>query len=119
MTALHHLALAEAWARAQASGEYDRSTIDRSLAEEGFIHCSFAEQVQGTADRYYRGRDDVVLLTVDPSRLRAEVRVEASPSTGEGYPHVYGPIPVAAVTSVQPVPLGPDGRLDLSGLAGA
>jgi len=115
VTPLHHLALAEAWDRARASGSYDRSTIDRSLAEEGFIHASFAEQVQGTADRYYRGRADVVLLTIDPARLDAEVRVEAA-SSGEAYPHVYGPIPVEAVTAVQPVPLGADGRLDLAGL---
>jgi len=116
---LHHLALAEAWAHAQASGAYERSTIDRSLAEEGFVHCSFPEQVQGTADRYYRGRDDVVLLTIDPERLTSEVRVEPSPSTGEGYPHVYGPIDLRAVVSVVPVPLGDDGRLDVgAALAG-
>ena len=118
MTPLHHLALADAWRAAGEAGTYERSTIDRSLAEEGFIHCSFAEQVQGTADRYYRDRGDVVLLTIDPDRLDAEVRVEPSASTGEGYPHVYGPIPVAAVVDVQPVPLGDDGRLDLRGLLG-
>ncbi|MFP5320434.1 MAG: DUF952 domain-containing protein [Acidimicrobiia bacterium] len=113
MRPLHHLALAEAWAAARASGAYERSTIDRSLAEEGFVHCSFAEQVQGTADRYYRGRDDVVLLTIDPDRLGVDVRVEPSPRTGEGFPHVYGPIPVDAVVDVRPVPLLDDGRLDV------
>lgn len=112
---LLHLAVRREWERAQASGAYDRSTIDTSLAEEGFIHCSFPEQVQATADRYYRGRDDIVLLVVDPDRL--DVRVERA-SSGEGFPHVYGPIPVEAVTSVQPVPLGPDGRLALDDLSG-
>lgn len=113
---LYHLALAGAWDDAQAPGVYERSTIERSLAEEGFIHCSFADQVQRTADRYYRGRDDVVLLRIDPELLGAEVRVEAAASTGEGFPHVYGPVPVAAVVSAVPVPLGADGRLALSGL---
>ncbi len=114
---LLHLAVAAEWERARARGSYERSTIDTSLADEGFVHCSFAHQVQATADRYYRGRDDIVLLVVDPDRLDAEVRVEEA-SNGEGFPHVYGPIPVDAVTSARPVPMGPDGRLDVSGLSG-
>ena len=113
MTPLFHLALAEEWERARVSGRYDRSTIDRSLAEEGFIHCSFAEQVQTTADRYYRGRDDVVLLTIDPERLDAEVRVEEAPGTGQSFPHVYGPVPVEAVVEARPLRPGDDGRLDV------
>jgi uncharacterized protein (DUF952 family) len=116
---LYHLALAGAWEAAQAPGVYERSTIERSLAEAGFIHCSFAAQVQATADRYYRGRDDVVLLRIDPELLDAEVRVEVGVSTGEGFPHVYGPVPVAAVASAVPVPLGADGRLVLSGMLSA
>ena len=69
-----HLAVAGEWERARSAGTYDRSTIDTSLAEEGFIHCSFPDQVQATADRYYRGRDDIVLLRIDPARLGVEVR---------------------------------------------
>ena len=114
---LLHLAVAAEWERARGRGTYERSTIDTSLAEEGFVHCSFAHQVQATADRYYRGRDDIVLLVVDPGRVGADVRVEEA-SNGEGFPHVYGPIPVDAVTSAEPVPMGPDGRLDLSSLSG-
>lgn len=113
MTPLYHLALAPEWAAALVTGTYERSTIDRSLAEEGFIHCSFAEQVQATADRYYRGRDDVVLLTIDAARLDAEVRVEEAPGTGRSFPHVYGPVPVEAVVDARPVRPGVDGRLDV------
>ena len=113
---LYHLALAPEWERARHAGSYDRSTIDRSLAEEGFIHCSFAEQVQATADRFYRGRDDVVLLRIDPHRLDAPVREEVAPGTGQAFPHVYGPIDVVAVVAADPVPVGADGRLDVGGL---
>ena len=113
---LYHLALAPEWERARHAGSYHRSTIDRSLAEEGFIHCSFAEQVQATADRFYRGRDDVVLLRIDPHRLDAPVRVEVAPGTGQAFPHVYGPIDVVAVEAADPVPVGAGGRLDVSGL---
>ncbi len=114
---LFHLAVAAEWERARARGTYERSTIDTSLEEEGFIHCSFPEQVQATADRYYRGRDDIVLLRIDPDRLGVEVVVEEARS-GERFPHVYGPIPVEAVTSVERVPMGPDGRLALNWFSG-
>ena len=100
---LFHLALAGDWDPEAA--DYRGSTIGRTLAEEGFIHCSAAEQVQATADRYYRHRSDVVLLRIDPSRVGAEMRVEG------GFPHLYGPLPTAAVVSATPVEVGPDGRL--------
>ena len=51
------------------------------------MRCSATWQVQGIADAVYRGRDDVVLLTIDPARSGAEARIEG------GYPHIYGPVP--------------------------
>lgn len=72
---IYHLALAREWREATEAGRsYQRSTLGRSLDEEGFIHCSFEGQVQAIADRIYRGREDVVLLTIDPARLEADVR---------------------------------------------
>ena len=74
-----------------------------SLAEQGFIHCSFAEQVQATADAFFAGRTDVVLLEIDPARLGAvEVRVEPAGDPA-GFPHLYGPLPVTAVVRVLPL----------------
>jgi uncharacterized protein (DUF952 family) len=96
MTTIYHLALRDEWDAAVSAGQpYRRSTVGRSLDEEGFIHCSFADQVEDTASRYYAGRDDVVLLTIDPDQLEAEVVVEG------GFPHIYGPLPHHAVISVE------------------
>ena len=105
---LYHLAVGGEWDPSAA--DYRGSTLGRTLAEEGFVHCSFPEQVRGTADRFYTGRADVVLLTIDPERVGADIRVEG------GFPHVYGPIPTAAVVRAEAVPLGPDGRLQVDGL---
>ncbi len=107
---IYHLARRAPWDAAVADGmPYTRSTIDTSLDEEGFIHCSFRDQVQGVADRFYRGLTDIVLLTIDTERLQAEVRTE------NGYPHIYGPLPVDAVVAV-PVECGDDGRLRVDDL---
>ena len=49
MTRIYHLAIQAEWETAVASsGPYRRSTIGRSLEEEGFIHCSYENQVEPT-----------------------------------------------------------------------
>ena len=98
-----HIALAADWAAAQSAGEYTMSTRGRTLAEEGFIHCSFADQVEATAARFYAGVDDAVVLRIDPVRLTSRVEIEDLYGTGEHFPHVYGTIPVTAVVDVQPL----------------
>ena len=100
---IFHIATAADWRRALGTGTYTTSTVGRTLDEEGFIHASRRDQVQGVFDRYYTGLgEDLVLLTIDPARLSgAEVRVEAVGD--DTYPHVYGPINRAAVIDVVPL----------------
>jgi uncharacterized protein (DUF952 family) len=100
---IFHIATAADWRKTLATGTYTTSTIGRSLEEEGFIHASRRDQVQGVFDRYYRDAGEhLVLLTIDPARLTgAEVRVE--PVGNDTYPHVYGPIDRGAVVDVTPL----------------
>jgi glutathione S-transferase len=100
MTAIYHLATAEAWAEAQAAGSYRESTRGLSLAEVGFIHCSYAHQVPRVARTFYADVPDLVLLTIDPERLTAELREDRVQDTGEVYPHIYGPLNLEAVVDV-------------------
>ena len=106
---IYHFALRDEWADALVSGTYRRSTVGRSLEEEGFIHCSFRSQLEAVADRFYMGRADVVLLQVEPGRVPAEIRVE---KVGDDeFPHIYGELPVQAVVGAVELPLDGDGRL--------
>ncbi len=100
---IFHVATAADWRRTLESGTYTTSTVGRTLAEEGFIHASRRDQVQGVFDRYYTGTGEhLVLLTIDPARLtEADVRVEAVGD--DTYPHVYGPINRSAVVDVVPL----------------
>jgi uncharacterized protein (TIGR02246 family) len=92
---IHHLAIEANWD--PTAVDYRQSTIERTLAEEGFIHCSFATQVAVTAAKFYAGRDDVVLLTIDPALVPSEIKVEG------GFPHIYGPLPREAVIQARPL----------------
>lgn len=96
-----HIALPDDWESARRAGRYTMSTRGVSLEREGFIHCSFDRQVEATANAYYGDLDELLLLSVDPTRLGTEVVIEP-PFAGadDQFPHVYGPIPLDAVTEV-------------------
>jgi len=102
---LWHLAEAPEWADAVRAGSYERSTRGQSLAEVGFVHCSYPDRLAGVAAAFYADAADLVLLRIDPDRVPAEIRVE------DGFPHVYGPVPVAAVTAAEPLTRDATGRL--------
>jgi uncharacterized protein (DUF952 family) len=113
---IYHIAARADWDRARADGEYTRSTADRTLAEEGFIHASQAAQVARTANRFYREvPGDLVLLVIDPGLLRAEVRYEDVPGAELPFPHIYGPLNVDAVVAARPFAAGPDGTFAFTG----
>lgn len=116
-TSLVHLCSAADWERASDVGEHR----PESLSAQGFIHLSTPEQVHLPANRLYAGRTDLVLLRIDPVRLTSPVRWEPGVPGDPAsmlFPHLYGPLPAAAVTSVTPYPPGADGdfpALDHSG----
>ena len=99
---LFHAAMPDDWAGAFQTGEYTMSTRGRTLADEGFIHASTRVQVEGVANRFYLDVEHLVLLTIDPAKLDAEVRWEPpAPGIDELFPHIYGPLPIAAVRSTE------------------
>ena len=112
MDTLWHLAEPGVWAAAEQGGSYTGSTKGRSLAEEGFVHCSFVDQLPKVAAAIYAGTPELVLLQIDPALLgTSTVQVEPVPGTSEEFPHVYGPIPTAAITAVSSVQVDEAGRL--------
>ena len=101
---LYHLALAADWQQARQLGEYRISTRGQALEQVGFIHASYADQLEGTHQRFYADVSDLRLLVIDPTRLVAHgiaVRPEAAPGSGELFPHLYGPLPLDAVCLVE------------------
>ena len=106
---LVHLCSAADWRLASARGEHRPDSLDAV----GFVHLSTPEQVHLPANRIYAGRADLVLLRVDPARLSAPVRWEPGLPTDPDsmvFPHLYGPLPTAAVISVTPYRPDDDGR---------
>ena len=96
---LLHLISSDEWSSAETEDELR----PESLSSAGFIHLSTPEQVHLPANRLYRGRDDLLLLHIDPARLDAPLRWESGVATDPEsmlFPHLYGALPVSAVTKV-------------------
>lgn len=113
-----HLALQSAWESSLASGSYQQSTLERTLAEEGFIHASTPDQVVGVATRFYADvTEPLVLLALDDDAVRAagtEVRYEAASDQSEGlFPHIYGPIAASWVHEVRAARFDASGRFGI------
>lgn len=106
---LYHITQKTTWEVSQ------HRLVAPSLAEEGFIHCSYRHQVVATANRHYPGKTGLVLLEIDPLALDVEVVAEDLHGAGEPFPHVYGPIPTSAVVSALDFPTSDDGTFRLPG----
>lgn len=103
MTELLHLTEPALWEGALASGRYEGSTRGRTLAEEGFIHCSLPEQLPAVAALVYGDfTGPLVVLVIDSELVDAPIRYEAPAPGAERYPHLYGPLPTHAVVDVRP-----------------
>lgn len=97
---IYHLTTCARWAASQAAGAHTESTRGRTLAEEGFIHCSTADQWEGVRRSFYAGVDDLVLLHVDEGKLSAPLKWEDVAGVGT-FPHIYGPLDIGAVVRVE------------------
>lgn len=103
---IYHMCRREEWDAAEARGVYRGSSQDRA---DGFIHFSSAGQVSESAAKHRAGQDGLVLLVVQAEALGDALRWEESRG-GALFPHLYGALPVTAVTAVHALPLGADGR---------
>lgn len=103
---IYKLLRAAEWAETKDRPNFAGSAVD---LKDGFIHFSTAAQAAETAARHFAGERGVVLAEVDPARLGAPLKWEPSRG-GALFPHLYGPLPLSAITRTWVLAEGPDGR---------
>ena len=91
---------ADQWAQFEADGMFHGAPVDLA---DGYIHLSAADQLQGTLDKHFAGQSGLVIAEVDLFALGATVKWEVSRGNAL-FPHIYGPLPMAAVLGVQYFP---------------
>lgn len=98
---IYHVTLPANWERFQGRPSYQTE----SLYNEGFIHCSYENQLPGVLKRYYSNAKKVLILTIDTEKLRSPL-VEEKSTGGEVFPHIYGRLNHNAVVQIQERELG-------------
>lgn len=107
---IYHVSTESEWETVQRDGWCRFSTRGRTLAQEGFIHCSYAEQVPGVLTRYYADvTEPLLLLAIDEKLLDFEVVAENTGGGIELFPHLYEAFPASAVVMAIPVERTADG----------
>lgn len=88
---------ADQWAQFSRDGVFHGAPVDLA---DGYIHLSAAEQLQGTLDKHFAGQGGLVIAEVDLSGFGEALKWEVSRG-GALFPHLYAPLPLAAVVSTR------------------
>ena len=106
MTTIYKICDEALWRVAEAEGLFHGAPIDM---HDGFIHFSTAEQLAETAAKHFAGARDLMLVAIDAEALGAQLKWEPSRG-GALFPHLYAPLPLAAVRWARPLADEIDGR---------
>ena len=112
---IFHIVAPSTWAEAARDGTY----VPAAYEADGFVHFSFADQVEQVANARYRAEAELVVVEIESDAVPAELRVEDSYGAGEEFPHVYGPIPTSAAVATYPLTRARDGTWTFSPGGGA
>jgi uncharacterized protein (DUF952 family) len=96
---IFHIVAPVTWAEATQRGTY----LPAAYEADGFVHFSFADQVESVANAIYRDEPDLIVVEIDSDSVPADLRVEDCYEAGEEFPHVYGPIPTGAAVATHPL----------------
>jgi uncharacterized protein (DUF952 family) len=91
---IYHITKTGLWDKALEAGQYLPAEFDK----DGFIHASEWYQVQRTANRFYLGQADLIVLEIKTQGTNLPLVYENLEGGSEPFPHIYGPLPVTAVT---------------------
>ncbi len=103
---IYKICEAALWNEAERAGVFHGAPVDLA---DGYIHFSAADQVAETAIRHFAGQENLLIVAVAADALGPALRWEPSRG-GALFPHLYGPLPLAAVRWVKPLPADADGR---------
>jgi uncharacterized protein (DUF952 family) len=88
---------AEQWAQMQRDGQFAGAPVDLA---DGYIHMSTADQLEETLTKHFAGQRELVIAEIDLSGCGDALKWEVSRG-GALFPHLYAPLPIAAVKGVQ------------------
>ena len=92
------------WQEVKNKGQLKGSKKD---LEDGYIHFSGEEQVEGTLKKFYSNQKDLILLKIDTLKLEHLLWEQAS--DGNMFPHLYSSLDISNVVDEFEIILKDDG----------
>ena len=92
------------WQEVKNKGQLKGSKKD---LEDGYIHFSGEEQVEGTLKKFYSNQKDLILLKIDTLKLDHLLWEQAS--DGNMFPHLYSSLDISNVVDEFEIILKDDG----------
>lgn len=103
---IYHITNKKEWDKALREYIY----IPDSFREEGFIHCSPAEKVSDTLNNFFKGKNDLLLLSIDESKVQDRIIREDLYGHKFNFPHIYGKLNLDAVIKVTEITADAEGK---------
>ena len=88
--------------------EYSGSKKD---LEDGYIHFSGEDQINGTLKKFYSNQKDLILLKIDTLKLDHLLWEQAS--DGNMFPHLYSTLDISNIVDEFEITLSDDGSHNL------
>jgi uncharacterized protein (DUF952 family) len=92
------------WSEFKEKNQFKGSKKD---LEDGYIHFSGEEQIEGTLKKFYSNQKDLILLKVNALKLDHLLWEQAS--DGNMFPHLYSQLDISNVVDNYEITLRDDG----------
>ena len=92
------------WKKDKNKGQLTGSKKD---LEDGYIHFSGDDQVEGTLKKFYLNQKDLILLKIDTLKLNHLLWEQAS--DGNMFPHLYSSLDISNIVDEFEIILNDDG----------
>lgn len=93
---IYHIVDQTTWSHSIKEGKY----WPRNYAE-AFIHASNYDQIDRTLKKHFSGKRNLLLLTIDPLKVKVEIKYEDLTGEGQLFPHIYGSLNSDAILRIE------------------
>jgi len=93
---IFHITNAQGFKSLLLTGNY----LPELFSQDGFVHCSFRDQVTQTANRFFSTQDNLLLFEINEISLCNLLKIENLEGGKELFPHVYGSIPLESISQI-------------------
>ena len=107
---IYHIAEKNEWLACANKSEYLPGRYDN----DKFIHCSDSHQIESVLNCMFKGKNNLVLLKIDPTKLTAQTIYESPQGANEKFPHIYGTINKNAIIKVFELKCNKNGKFKIT-----